>query len=1022
MRLSLYLFVFIVLSWASQAQPAVGTWSNTGPIQFPVNVTGQVDGMGRVSQIKYHPTLPGKIYAVSASGGLFITTDTGRTWAPTHGTELLPNTPCSSVCVDYTNDSILYLSTGDQNYYSDWYGIYKSTNAGYTWSPANTGIGGRMAIDIIMDPRNHNTLVAATSDGIWKTTNGGSTWTETLTTGAFKSIKQRPGSNSVMYATTGSLFYKSTDMGSTWTNITSGVSVPTGNEGIRIAVTPADTNIVYLGTTGGYGIIMKSTDGGNNFTTVYSSSTQCVVCYDSTITSGSQGYYNFNLNVNPVNPNELLLVSHCVWRSTDGGNSWSWRTQWWHQVHTDMHDISFDPYDLNMRFNANDGGVWLSYDSLATTWETRSTGLSATEMYHGAQSPTERQMVSAGSQDNGEMYYDGIWKCNRGGDWGARCSIDYLGKSTVFYDNGSRRDLNPLGGDRSYYPPFQNANQFHIEFPSGLHNTAFLATDSAWRSMDINLDSPSWSLLYTNGNDIMCLASCKADSNILYLVTDSAQLLRSDNALAATPSFTLLSTPAATNVAASITTNRHNPNIVYLTCGSTIYRSVNKGVTWTNITFGLPSVNVLKIISDDYSTTERIFIAEGNSIYYKDNSTSIWTLTTGLPTIMNVTDMMVYNDSSSASILRLSTYGRGAWECNIQNNLPPTGTFTANQQYICPADTVKFSKSLFGNITAISWSFPGGSPSTSVADSPVVVYTTPGTYNATLTAIGASGSDTIIHTSYIVVSNGSYLGVTEGFEESSFPPSPQWVVRSVSGNNWQQTAVAGGFGLSAHSMMFDNFDNDGGGNHDRILTPKVDLTYATDAYIKFDVAYSYYPGYRDTLMVDISTDCGATFNSIYVKDTNQLATAPDTTGNFVPSATQWRTDSISLNSFLGRGVQLAFDNVGHYGQNIYIDNVNIHVTIPPNLSVNQATATNKITIFPNPTKDLINFKGEGLKGDKISISFCNIVGAEIVHKTAAIINGNLIATFNLGNLPAGVYQVKLQCDNGDSFVEKVVLE
>ena len=86
MRLSLYLFVFIVLSWASQAQPAVGTWSNTGPIQFPVNVTGQVDGMGRVSQIKYHPTLPGKIYAVSASGGLFITTDTGRTWAPTHGT------------------------------------------------------------------------------------------------------------------------------------------------------------------------------------------------------------------------------------------------------------------------------------------------------------------------------------------------------------------------------------------------------------------------------------------------------------------------------------------------------------------------------------------------------------------------------------------------------------------------------------------------------------------------------------------------------------------------------------------------------------------------------------------------------------------------------------------------------------------------------------------------------------------------------------------------------------------------
>src|ERR1700761_6953054 len=82
---------------------SVGTWTNTGPVQFPVNVSGQIDGIGRVCQVKFHPTNAQKMYAVSASGGLFISTDNGQTWTPTPGTEQLPQTECSSVCIDYTN-------------------------------------------------------------------------------------------------------------------------------------------------------------------------------------------------------------------------------------------------------------------------------------------------------------------------------------------------------------------------------------------------------------------------------------------------------------------------------------------------------------------------------------------------------------------------------------------------------------------------------------------------------------------------------------------------------------------------------------------------------------------------------------------------------------------------------------------------------------------------------------------------------------------------------------------------------
>lgn len=1020
MKIFPLLLLLLTIAVKGIAQPVVGSWLNTGPVPFPINVSGQVNGMGRVSQIKFHPSNPAKIYAVSSSGGLFITNDTGKTWAPTAGTEVLPTTACSAVCIDYTNDNILYLSTGDQNYYSDWYGIYKSTDGGLTWNPSNTGIGTRMCVEIIMDPANHNNLIAATDDGIWKTTNAGALWTETLDSGALKSMKQRPGSNQVLYAATGTNFFKSTDMGNTWALITSGVSVPSGNEGIRIAVTPADTNIVYLGTTGGYGQILKSTDGGNSFAGIYSSSTQCIVCYDSTVTSGSQGYYNFNLTVNPTNASELLLGSHCVWRSTDGGLTWSWRTQWWNQIHTDMHDLEFDPYYPSMRFNANDGGVWLSFDTLATYWTPRCDGLSATEMYHAAQSPVNRQLVSAGTQDNGELFYDGQWKCNRGGDWGARCGIDYSNKCTVYYDNGNRRDLAPLGGDYSYNAPFTTTPEFHIEFPTLLQNTAFIATDSIWITRNIHTPTPAWNFLYFTGVPIKAIAACKADSNVFYAVTNNNHVIRWDNVLSASPSYTTLSTPAATNVMASITTDKYNPNIVFLSCGNTIYRSLNKGVSWTNITSTLPAYNILKIIADDYSPAQRLFVSAGSYVYYKDSTTTTWTLTNGLPTVAQITDMMVYNDSTSASILRLSTYGRGAWECDIQAHMPPSGSLTSTKQYLCPGDTIRYYKSTYGNISSFSWSFPGGTPATSTLDSPLVAYPATGTYSAYLDLTGLYGSDTVTRVSYINVSNGTASPVTEGFEGATFPPA-QWTQMSQSGAYWQQTTAAGGYGLSAQSILFDNYNVDAGGKHDRIITPKLDLTSATAAQVKFDVAYSYYPGYRDTLIVEVSTDCGRTFTPIYLKDTTWLATAPDTTNLFIPSSAQWRTDSISLSAFLGNSIEIAFDNVGHYGQELYIDNVNISIYTPT--SVAQVSPDEKqMSVFPNPTNGLLTINAEGLGGNSVIITCQNLLGTTLLHKTATANNGKLNTSLDLSALPKGIYLVRVQEAAGASMVRKVVLQ
>src|SRR5438445_297724 len=187
---SLLLFILIQVS---HAQP-VGNWQLVGPIKFPLNDGSQINGIGRVSQMKFDPSNSQKMYAASASGGLWITSDGGTTWQKT-GTDNLPNTACASVCIDFTNNQVLYLGTGDANYYSQKFGIWKSTDGGATWSQSNKGIGNRTALEMVMDPTNNKTLIAATNDGIWKSTDAGANWSVKKSGGDFTDMSLKPEPN-----------------------------------------------------------------------------------------------------------------------------------------------------------------------------------------------------------------------------------------------------------------------------------------------------------------------------------------------------------------------------------------------------------------------------------------------------------------------------------------------------------------------------------------------------------------------------------------------------------------------------------------------------------------------------------------------------------------------------------------------------------------------------------------------------------------------------------------------------------
>ncbi len=656
------LFIGLFYFLPSQSQ-ILGNWNLIGPTAFPENIVGQINGMGRISQIKFGPIHSHRMYAVAATGGLWISNNSGDTWSRT-GTDDLPVHDFASIAIDYTNDSILYLGGGDANYYSgSLYAIWKSTDGGATWNHYSQGIGSRLVVEILLSPLDHNELIAATNDGIFKSYDGGQNWTEKLADGDFTDMayKTAPGTRTI-FAVTHTKIYRSEDLGETWVELTNGVIIPNNDgEGMRVAVTPADTNRVYVAMIANRGNVLRSDDGGDSWATVKDDYNQSLVGYAED--ESGQGNYDFTLIAHPLHPDWLFLSAHCHWRSLDGGVTWKKLTNWWTNCHTDMHDYEFDPNDPNRLYNANDGGVWVSADT-ANNWLPKSDYLSNTEFYHAANSHLQRGYINGGTQDNGEIYMgNGTWFTNRGGDWTSKIAFDFL-SSDYCYEiaDGSRRGL--TGGSKDLNLPFTPDNKTDFEFTPDAPGIGFVSQNDVWRTDTLASNQHSWLQISNFSIPIMDMKTVPGHPDWLYVVTNNKRIYRSFNARDANPTwanYTLL--PNSTSVYASMAPIGSDTNVVYLSGNSKIYRSANQGASWTDVSYNLPAINIKQIVHDTYSTDESIYALVGNAVYYKNNTMSSWiNYSFGMPTIAEARDLMLFNNGTANSVLRVSFYGRGVWE------------------------------------------------------------------------------------------------------------------------------------------------------------------------------------------------------------------------------------------------------------------------------------------------------------------------------------------------------------------------
>ncbi len=762
MKKTVYCLIFLLV-FASSAFAQLANWSpgnNAAYTNFPVNVSGQINGFCRISQMKFHVSNPNKMYAVTGEGGFFSTSDGGANWTVRPGTENLTG-GCASLCIDYTNDQVIYLGSGDANYYSNGQGIYKSTNGGTSFTA--TSLTNCLVIEILQDPSNPATFVAATNKGIYKSINSGSTWTaSTLTSIQFCDLVRNSATNSsTLYACTrenSSRFFRSTDFGSTWTQITSGITTAVNfiQAGGRIGVTPADPNVVYFEAIGGGGIVHKSIDGGLNFTVSKPEGTGTLAApyitfydYNNANTLTGQGNYNNAICVDATDPSKLWIQAHNTWLSTDNGVTWTEITHWSTKVHTDMHQLTQSPFNSSQLYSCNDGGVWLSTDG-GNNWNPTSNGLYAYEIYNncGKSSNTDRNYIALGTQDNGRVFRNAIgFFTDRGGDDTRQKEFDYLPNGGFYYEK-TQLNRKAVSTGTTASAGFKTSGNYweYLAFNRSNTNLGFMwfTNNNLYRTTNLSTAPPTWDSIFTFTTPVTAMHSCIADPTRLYVITNDAKIQVCSNALDPSPTFTTFTLPSPSGSLASIAAIANDANKVYISINNKVYYSSNGGATWIDITYNLPNVNHRKILAEEFGgSQELVFIATNNAVYYKKAGQVTWTnYSTNLPSRRAPTNFTMFDDGSNQAAIRFYTYGRGVWETPFSNlravNAQITVTSEANPD--CNTHTVSYGDASLGNIVSYAWTFAGGTPSTSTLPNPTVSYSANGTYNVTLVVTDAASN------------------------------------------------------------------------------------------------------------------------------------------------------------------------------------------------------------------------------------------------------------------------------------------
>lgn len=663
----------------------------------------------------------------------------------------------------------IYLGTGEANGSGDSYagvGLYKSTDSGATWTGpfGSAQFTGRTIASINIDRANPNILLAATASGIfgvgaaqpaalaprgiYRSTDAGLTWTCT-TCGAgtdnnrYNNIVQDPITSTTWFAAgwqsglgAGTLnggLVKSVDNGVTWTQVGGTGGLPAaaaawGRATVTVGKAPADsTATYYVGnsfTNAGQnpGRIYRSTDGGVNWTLLTAANGYC----------GGQCFYDQPVWAQPDNP---TIVYHGgagavasagntrsnVRRSLDGGTTFvdimisgDGSTA----VHSDTHAFLTDPVTPTTLWVASDGGIWRSIDR-GTNYQNRNANINTIQFTGVDLHPTNASIAYGGTQDNGTNTGSGSfgWLHSDDGD-GGFAVIDQTDPNNVahtyFNQSGSLMAvttslLGPSSGPADYTTivgacsaascgvlvnngiPLTDRVLFYapLALDRGATDTFYYGTNKLYRAPGFfaaaQTAGPTDQIFFplgtgATGQDLtagtgalsaietfaaQAPAHGGTNAAIIYTGSSDGRVFRSTDTGA---SFTLVDSP---NIYVSdVAVNPSNSQIVYsslsgfsASAGMNVRKSIDGGTTWLPSGAGIPNIPV-NALSIDPTDNNRVWAGTDVGVYVSFNSGATWApYGTGLPNA-SVMDMKAVSipPGSPAGQIVVATHGRGMWK------------------------------------------------------------------------------------------------------------------------------------------------------------------------------------------------------------------------------------------------------------------------------------------------------------------------------------------------------------------------
>lgn len=651
-------------------------WKDLGPYTLD-SITGHYSaGLGRIVTSFIDKSNPQIMYVGSRSGGFWKSTNGGTSWIG-GSTDTLVASGVGTISASPTNsDSILIGVQNGGNNYS--HGIYRSIDGGNSWklsnfNPTSVGLGGLgsyfIVYKIAYHPRIPNLIYVGTTAGLYRSTDNLATWTKVISSGNIKQIDFHPTDNNIMYVTNtnssanrNKVFY-SLNNGLTFT----GSNTIAGNNGSTgyLSISPDCSDCVFFASTSG---IFTSKNKGVDFTFMSNPPESCL-----------------GFAVNDQDTSKMVYGYVDIVTTDDGGRTSS-QVTWWSlgnsnhgagnfdtrlntggkYIHADLHPAKC----VNGVYYVGTDGLFAKSSDNGANWTIISDGLGIRENYSLGASQSNHFRSISGSQDNGtSIKHKDTWIEFYGAD-GMEGIIhplndDYMMGSVQY---GTRRKTTDGGlTQSSAHPSGQNGSGNGAwEAPLAYNPNDQMQVFNFAKDVYVS-DQFGGNWQYRGdpfGTTISEAAIAENNSDII-VVSRGASIRKSIDAGVTFSNIFRppLPTSTITDIAFDpkddetfiITFNRYQND------GNKVFITRDGGATWANITYNLGDMPIRGAVID-HTNNSNIYLAAEIGVFTMPLSDSNWSLyNAGLPN-STIKELEVVNGSNT---LRAAIWGRGLWEYHL---------------------------------------------------------------------------------------------------------------------------------------------------------------------------------------------------------------------------------------------------------------------------------------------------------------------------------------------------------------------